>query len=136
LVTLIIRSIARNLAIEVEDVELAKERAPWTKVVRRSVFDSAGPNEQWACDGHDKLSSIGLPVYGFRDKYGRKLLDAYLCPSNRVGRIVLRLYWETVKDIGGVFCAPGHAEPIANLCMRLQESVVDSPPTKARRRRS
>lgn len=40
--------------------------------IRRRVYYSAGPNESWCYDGHDKLSEWHLYIYGCRDAFSGK----------------------------------------------------------------
>lgn len=40
--------------------------------IRRRVYYSAGPNESWCYDGHDKLSEWNLYIYGCRDAFSGK----------------------------------------------------------------
>lgn len=73
---------------------------------RRAVhrpLTSAGPNEIWCCDGHDKLLSYGFSVWGIRDKYSRKWLGLWCLPaqSNRYPIVVAYLWLSVVQKLGG-----------------------------------
>lgn len=73
---------------------------------RRAVhrpLTSAGPNEIWCCDGHDKLLSYGFSVWGIRDKYSRKWLGLWClpAPSNRYPIVVAYLWLSVVQKLGG-----------------------------------
>jgi len=34
----------------------------------RVSLTADGPHHQWSIDGHDKLTKLGMPIYGIRDK--------------------------------------------------------------------
>ena len=58
-----------------------------------------GIHEHWAGDGHDKLYSIGFPIWAIVDDATSKWLGAWVVPSNRMGNIVGYL----VEKYGGMF---------------------------------
>ena len=41
---------------------------------RREAYTTAGPNEVWSLDGHDKLSRYGFQIYAAIDAYSWKVL--------------------------------------------------------------
>lgn len=62
-----------------------------------------GIHERWAADGHDKLYSIGFPIWAIVDDASSKWLGAWVVPSNRVGNIVAYLFLDLVEKFGGMF---------------------------------
>lgn len=76
-------------------------RNPTAKQIKRIALTSAGPNEVWCCDGHDKLVKYGFAIWGFRDKFSRKWLGLWVIPNNRVGVVVAYLWLSVVHDLGG-----------------------------------
>ncbi|RXK40592.1 hypothetical protein M231_02047 [Tremella mesenterica] len=80
---------------------LASRRLGPGKQLRRFPIVSAGPNEQWSVDGHDKLSKHGFGIYGIRDVYSGKYLAMHVFPSNRLAINIQWLYLKTVLDMQG-----------------------------------
>jgi hypothetical protein len=76
-------------------------RDPNTKKVKRKPLLSLGPNDEWSCDGHDKLKAYGFPIWGVRDKWSRKWLGLWVVPDNRLGLVIAYLYLRLVRDKGG-----------------------------------
>ena len=62
-----------------------------------------GIHERWAGDGHDKLYSIGFPIWAVVDDATSKWLGAWVVPSNRMGNIVGYLFLTLVEKYGGMF---------------------------------
>ena len=52
-------------------------------------------------DGHDKLASIGFPIWGIRDKFSGKWLGLWVVPNNRLKDVVAYLYLSLIKELGG-----------------------------------
>ncbi|THH28069.1 hypothetical protein EUX98_g6112 [Antrodiella citrinella] len=86
-------------AVDAEGFELRK---PKTKKPRRTGLVSLGPHHEWSADGHDKLSRIGFPIYGFRDVCTAKFLKLLALPNNRLKLAIAYLYLMVVKEQGGV----------------------------------
>lgn len=63
-------------------------RDPTSKRVLRVVKANFGIHERWSGDGHDKLYSIGFPIWAVVDDATSKWLGAWVVPSNRLGAIV------------------------------------------------
>jgi len=63
---------------------------------------SAGPNEVWCCDGHDKLCKYGFAIWGVRDKFSRKWLGLWVMPNNRLSDSVAYLWLTLVRKLGGM----------------------------------
>lgn len=62
-----------------------------------------GINERWSADGHDKLNSIGFPVWAIVDDAVGLWIDCWVVPSNRLGNIFGFLFLDAVETAGGVF---------------------------------
>lgn len=77
------------------------KRHPAAKKIPRVPLTSAGPNAEWCGDGHDKLNSIGVGLYGIRDKASGKWLGLWATPTNRDGKTVGYLYLSLVEKLGG-----------------------------------
>ncbi|EIW72667.1 hypothetical protein TREMEDRAFT_58836 [Tremella mesenterica DSM 1558] len=78
-----------------------QSRRPGHKKVPRFPIISVGPNEQWSIDGHDKLSSYGIGIYGIRDVYSGRLLALQAMPSNRRSEDVHCIFVNTVLKAAG-----------------------------------
>ncbi|RXK42187.1 hypothetical protein M231_00544 [Tremella mesenterica] len=76
-----------------------QSRRPGSKKVARFPIISVGPNEQWSIDGHDKLSSYGIGIYGIRDVYSGRLLALQAMPSNRRSEDVHCIFVDTVLKV-------------------------------------
>ncbi|KAG7530696.1 hypothetical protein FFLO_04866 [Filobasidium floriforme] len=79
-----------------------RSRSATNKTSHNAVIQSYGPNDQLSIDGHDKLSSIGFPIYGMRDKFSRKWITLVAVPNNRTNVITSYLYLKTIRDMGGI----------------------------------
>lgn len=84
-----------------EDPDGFVKRHPAAKKIPRVPLTSAGPNDEWAGDGHDKLNGIGIGIYGIRDKASGYWLGLWATPTNRDGKIVAYLYLSLVAKHGG-----------------------------------
>ena len=73
-----------------------------TKERRRAQFVTRGPNHIWSVDGHDKLASYGIQIYGGMDVFSRLILWMYVGVSNRTAVSVNKQYLETVASRGVV----------------------------------
>ncbi|KZT33943.1 hypothetical protein SISSUDRAFT_1065728 [Sistotremastrum suecicum HHB10207 ss-3] len=62
---------------------------------------SIGPNETWALDGHEKLTAIGISIYGIRDRWG-KVLKFQVVPNARNEYAVEYAYLRVVFESGGI----------------------------------
>jgi hypothetical protein len=76
-------------------------REPGGKHILRVKKAPIGIHERWAGDGHDKLYSIGFPVWALVDDATGKWLGAWVVPSNRIGNIISYLFLETVMKFKG-----------------------------------
>ncbi|OSD05401.1 hypothetical protein PYCCODRAFT_1443303 [Trametes coccinea BRFM310] len=77
-------------------------RHPTSKKKFRLPLVSLGPDHEWSCDGHDKLSTIGFPVWGIRDVWSGKWLGLWVVPNNRLKIVTAYLYLRLVHDVGGM----------------------------------
>jgi hypothetical protein len=76
-------------------------REPGSKKTVRVKKNPLGIHERWAGDGHDKLYSIGFPIWGVVDDASSRWLGAWVVPSNRMGSVVAYIFLCLVEDIGG-----------------------------------
>ncbi|KJA25629.1 hypothetical protein HYPSUDRAFT_85343 [Hypholoma sublateritium FD-334 SS-4] len=88
--------------MRVQDPAGFAEREPSAKKVHRGVLISLGPHHEWSADGHDKLSAIGFPIWGVRDKWSGKWLGLWVVPNNRLKLSVAYLYLKLVSELGGM----------------------------------
>lgn len=77
-------------------------RDPTAKKIVREPLVALGPHHEWSADGHDKLTSIGFPVWGVRDKWSGKWLGLWVVPNNRLKSSIAYLYLSTVESMGGM----------------------------------
>ena len=77
------------------------KREPGAKRIVRVQKAPLGIHERWAADGHDKLYSIGFPVWAIVDDATGKWLGAWVVPSNRLAQIVAYLFLDTVERFDG-----------------------------------
>jgi hypothetical protein len=89
----------------IQDADGFRAREPSAKKVHRTQLVALGIHHEWSGDGHDKLSSIGFPIWGVRDKWSSKWLGLWVVPNNRLKLAVAYLYLSLVKEHGGV-CTP------------------------------
>lgn len=89
--------------MKVLDPEGVVLRDPTARRIERRPLTSAGPNEVWCCDGHDKLVKYGISIWGLRDKYSRKWLGVWCMPetANRRSAVVAYLWLSVVHECGG-----------------------------------
>jgi hypothetical protein len=78
--------------------------------IPRSPLHSSGPFHEISADGHEKLSElalrmggIGLPIYGFKDKWSDMVLKLVCLPNCRTLGPVAHLYLDLVEEQGGTF---------------------------------
>ena len=71
------------------------------KKIFRAPVVSIGPHHEWSADGHDKLTKLGFPIWGVRDKWSGKWLGLWVVPNNRVKVAIGYLYLSLVKKLGG-----------------------------------
>jgi len=76
---------------------------PHAKKVQRVALVALGPHHEWSGDGHDKLATIGFPVWGMRDKWSGKWLGIWVVPNNRLKVTIAYLYLLLVHEFGGMY---------------------------------
>ena len=87
--------------IQDEDGFLLRE--PTAKKILRVRKNPIGIHKRWSGDGHDKLNSIGFPIWAVVDEATSKWLGGWVVPSNRLGTIIGYLYLCLVEKFGGKF---------------------------------
>lgn len=76
---------------------------PVAKKILCIAKNPVGIHECWAGDGHDKLYSIGFPIWAVVDDAMSKWLEAWVVPSNRMGNILGIFSSFLWKKYGGMF---------------------------------
>jgi hypothetical protein len=72
------------------------------RLVRRTYY-SAGPNETWSYDGHDKLSiKYGLAIHGCVDVWSGKFIWLKVFTGNHNPRLIAKYYLESVLHLGSI----------------------------------
>ncbi|KAJ7185212.1 hypothetical protein C8R46DRAFT_881931, partial [Mycena filopes] len=85
------------------DRDASNMRKPGAKKVHTRGLWSAGPNEEWCVDGHEKiLQCMSISVWGIVDKYSRNELNLWALPDSRTADIPPVLYLMTVREKGGM----------------------------------
>ncbi|KAJ7697401.1 hypothetical protein B0H17DRAFT_1197460 [Mycena rosella] len=85
------------------DRDASNMRKPGAKKVHTRGLWSAGPNEEWCVDGHEKiLPSMGIAVWGIVDKYARHELNLWALPDLRQADIPPALYLREIRARGGM----------------------------------
>lgn len=76
----------------------------------RTPLHSCGPFHEISADGHEKLSElalrmgdIGIPIYGFKDKWTDMVLKLVCVPNCRTLGPVAHLYLDLVEEQEGMF---------------------------------
>jgi transposase InsO family protein len=86
------------------DRDAADMRKPGAKKVHTRGLWSAGPNEEWCVDGHEKiLLCMGIAVWGIIDKYAREELNLWAVPDARTADVPPALYLLMVRAKKGNF---------------------------------
>ena len=62
-------------------------REPASRQIRHSQLISLRSHHEWSGDGHDKLVSIGFPIWGIQDKFSGKWLGLWVVPCNQLRRL-------------------------------------------------
>ena len=85
-----------------DNAALVASRHPAQRKTHQHGIYSAGPNEEWCLDGHEKiLQSMGIGVYGIIDKFSRMELSLRAAPNVRDTRLPVSVYLRTVKERKG-----------------------------------
>ncbi|KAJ7453495.1 hypothetical protein FB451DRAFT_1050178 [Mycena latifolia] len=79
------------------------------KKVFRQPLSALGPFHEISSDGHEKLGQqalkmgdIGLPIYGFKDKWTADLLKINVVPNCRTNAAIGHLFLDFLEEIGGI----------------------------------
>jgi len=73
-----------------------------SKHILQVIKSKIGIHKCWLGDGHDKLYSIGFPIWVVMDEATTKWLGAWVVPSNRLGDIIGYLCLLLIKKFGGM----------------------------------
>ncbi|KAG6882477.1 hypothetical protein C0993_010407 [Termitomyces sp. T159_Od127] len=88
--------------MHLQDPQGFEIRQPGSKKIHRVALVSLGPHHEWSGDGHDKLASIGFPIWGVRDVWSGKWLGLWVVPNNRRQKAVALLFLRLVEEYGGL----------------------------------
>ncbi|KDQ11750.1 hypothetical protein BOTBODRAFT_176943 [Botryobasidium botryosum FD-172 SS1] len=77
-------------------------RKPHHKKPARIPLTSIGTDEELNADGHEKLSPIGFPIWGLREKFSGKWHGLWVVPNNRKMEVIASLYLSLVYELGGM----------------------------------
>jgi len=78
-------------------------REPTAKKIKCGVLVSLGPHHEWSVNSHDKLTAIGFPIWGVRDKWSGRWLGLWVIPNNQFRFAIAYLYLKLVAELEGVF---------------------------------
>jgi hypothetical protein len=81
--------------VDAEGLEIRRARK-----LQRRIFHSAGPDQVWSLDGHDKLKRWGFAIHGCCDGYSRYAIWLRVGYSNNDPRYILSYYLDAIEDIG------------------------------------
>lgn len=86
-----------------DPAEARRRRSGHKKIIRKALF-SAGPNEEWCMDGHEKLrGAMGIDVWGICDKFSRYELGLWAVPNARLSKVPVALFLRLVKELKGKY---------------------------------
>jgi hypothetical protein len=91
----------RNI-MRLHEPEGFERRTPGSKKIRRTPVVALGIHERWSADGHDKLYSIGFPIWAVVDFGSEKILGGWVVPSNRLGVVIGYLFLTLVYKFRGL----------------------------------
>ncbi|KAJ6489689.1 hypothetical protein C8R47DRAFT_977824 [Mycena vitilis] len=89
----------------------AEQRYPGYKKHRvyRHPLSALGPFHEVSSDGHEKIGQqalqmgdIGLPIYGFKDKWTAGLLKINVVPDSRTNAAIGHLFLDFIEEHGGI----------------------------------
>jgi len=118
------------------DPEGFVKRDPAAKRIHREPKVPLGINERWSADGHDKLNSIGFPLWAIVDDATGLWIDTWVVPSNRFDNVIAYLFLDAVETAGGIPFPDCGAETtqlhgIANALRDALHPDIDSTETPA-----
>jgi hypothetical protein len=105
--------------MRLQDPEGFELREPLAKKIHREPLVAIGIHEEWSGDGHDKLSRIGFPVWGIREKWSGKWLGLWVVPNNRLKNTVAYLYLSLIEEQGGMCQLHAHFQAFFSLLSLL-----------------
>ncbi|EGO29471.1 hypothetical protein SERLADRAFT_365490 [Serpula lacrymans var. lacrymans S7.9] len=82
--------------------DLIKEGIAFDCGIHLSRDFITSPHHEWSRDGHDKLTNIGFPTWGVRDKWSGKWLGLSVVPNNRLKDAIAYFYLSTIESVGGM----------------------------------
>ncbi|OSX64400.1 hypothetical protein POSPLADRAFT_1045457 [Postia placenta MAD-698-R-SB12] len=88
--------------MHIHDPEGFALRRPTARKVHREALVALGPHHEWSGDGHDKLSAIGFPIWGVRDKWSGKWLGLWVVLNNRRKDTIAFLYLRLIRELSGM----------------------------------
>lgn len=88
---------------------LLDARFPGKKKIPRKKLYSIGVFDEVSADGHEKLGEqalqmgegIGIPIYGFKDKFSNAALFFVVVPNARLATTISHVYLDFVQSFGG-----------------------------------
>ncbi|KAI0049083.1 hypothetical protein FA95DRAFT_1581911 [Auriscalpium vulgare] len=101
------RAIIRKV-MRANDPDGAQARYPGkAPAIKRGRLTALGPMHEVNCDGHDKIGAqalqmggVGLPIYGYKDKWSGCILHLVVIPNNRKADIVGHTFCDFVEKYG------------------------------------
>ncbi|KAJ7868014.1 hypothetical protein B0H14DRAFT_2346753, partial [Mycena olivaceomarginata] len=85
------------------DRDATDMRKPGAKKIHTRGLHSAGPNEEWCVDGHEKiLQALGIAVWGIVDKFSRYELKLWALPDSRTAEVPPALYLRLLREKQGM----------------------------------
>ncbi|KAJ7200806.1 hypothetical protein GGX14DRAFT_371973 [Mycena pura] len=95
------RSVVSDV-MHMHDSAAFEGREPTAKKIFRVAKHKIGIHQSWSGDGHDKLYKIGFPVYAYVEDGSSVVLNAWICPSNRLKNTVAYLWLCLVEEHEGM----------------------------------
>ncbi|KAH9943767.1 hypothetical protein B0H21DRAFT_478190 [Amylocystis lapponica] len=110
--------------------------------INTSPVEAMGPHREWVCDSHDKMATLGFPVWGIRDVWSSKWLGLWVVPPRHPKLGYAYMYLGLVKRLGGmplqvpIDPTKDTAHTMSSFAAALRETTVaDSRSTELRVRR-
>ncbi|KZT59601.1 hypothetical protein CALCODRAFT_407535, partial [Calocera cornea HHB12733] len=73
-----------------------------TRRLKRAVGWSAGPNERWSADQHDKWRRFGLYLHVGLDNFSNSVLWLNVWWTNSNPRLIASFYFQAASKVGGI----------------------------------
>jgi hypothetical protein len=87
--------------MRLQDPEGFAIQDPIARKVHQVPLVVLGPHYEWSGDGHDKLASIGFPIWALHDVWSGKWLGIWVLPNNRLKLAIAYLYLSLVEELSG-----------------------------------